>query len=403
MNLVLFDDPAIRAALLPITYTRSISDIRIGIMTIEEKWSTALNTKVNKLTEDYLQPLYQEDIKENSLYINASVCPTAELLEHIKKLKIGEGLIYQDLLVAVYSQKPILTPEEISKDINFQTIDLSETPIIIQNPWDIFLSTRRGIIEDFPIVTEGRESASLDDPHTVVYGKENVFIEEGASVRCAVINAETGPVYISKGARIHEGAIVRGTCFIGEGAHINMGAKIHEDCSFGPYCKIGGETGNAVMLGYSNKGHDGYLGNSVIGEWCNLGADTNTSNLKNNYGNVSIWSYVQEDLVSTGQMFCGLIMGDHSKAGINTMFNTGTVVGVAANIFGGGFPDKFIPSFSWENVNHSQQTALPEKIFDTAQKVMARRGKTLTETQQKILTEVYKRSEKYRKWDWGLD
>ena len=268
----------------------------------------------------------------------------------------------------------------------------------IERPWDIFRHNARQIRFDFDMLTAGRQSAPITDPHTRVYGND-IFVEEGAQVRAAIISTENGPVYWGKNSVVHEGAIIRGALALCEGAHINMGAKLRGDSTIGPYSKVGGEVSNSVVLGYSNKAHDGFMGNSVIGEWCNLGADTNTSNLKNNYSPVRAYSYQEKDMIDTGQQFCGLIMGDHSKAGINTMFNTGTVVGVSANVYGGGFPDKFIPSFAWGGAQEGFMTFRFDKAEAVARAVMARREVAYTEADHAILQTIYRETVLNRYWE----
>ncbi len=230
----------------------------------------------------------------------------------------------------------------------------------------------------------------------MVYAPENIFIEEGVYIRAAILNAENGPIYLGKNSIVQEGAIIRGAFAMGEGSHVNMGAKMRGDISLGPYCKVGGEVSNSVVFGYSNKAHDGFLGNSVLGEWCNLGADTNTSNLKNNYDSPKLWNHAYNDFEKTGIQFCGLMMGDHSKAGINTMFNTGTVVDVSTNIFGSGFPSNYIPSFAWGGGEQYEEYELP-KALETAERVMARRNVPFTPMDKEILSHIFELSAYRRK------
>ena len=263
----------------------------------------------------------------------------------------------------------------------------------INHPWDIFTHNHNEIVKDFEIVKATKEESKIDETNTVI-GKQ-LFVEKGAKVSCAIINTLEGPVFIGKNAQIQEGTLIRGSLALCENAVLKMGAKIYGGTTIGPYSKVGGEVGNSVIQGYSNKGHDGYLGNSVLGEWCNLGADTNTSNLKNNYGDVKAWSYKEKESVNTGLRFCGLIMGDHSKSGINTMFNTGTVVCVSANVFGGGFPQKFIPSFSWGGAD-GFETFKVEKSFDVAEKVMARREIKFTKEDKELLTSIFDLTSEFR-------
>ncbi|EIM78671.1 transferase hexapeptide repeat containing protein [Nitritalea halalkaliphila LW7] len=248
------------------------------------------------------------------------------------------------------------------------------------------------------MLTAGQESAPLLDPHTKVYAPENIFIAPGARVHAAVLNASTGPIYIGKDAEVQEGALIRGPFSMGEGSVVNMGAKVRGDTSLGPHCKIGGEVSNAVFFGYSNKGHDGFLGNAVIGEWCNLGADTNNSNLKNNYAPVKVWDYSKGRFTQTGLQFCGLLMGDHAKCGINTMFNTGTVVGVGANVFGAGFPRNFVPDFSWGGAA-GLSTFTFSKFEETASVVMKRRGLDFDAVEKNILVHVFQLTAAYRIWE----
>lgn len=393
MNIILFDDPQIRKSLLPLTYTRPVSEIRIGILTITEKWKRHLNADTSFQTEEYLSQKYPKQLTESNLFINGALCPNEKLLQAIGKLQSNEGLVRDGLLLA--ASLPDLDLANLTK---LKTIEYTQEATIIDEPWKIFKYNGSQIENDFKLVTKGRTSANITDLHTIVYGKENIFIEEGTSIKAAIINAENGPVYIGKNSHIHEGAIIKGPFAMCEGAHINMGAKIKGDSTVGPFSKVGGEVSNSVILGYSNKGHDGFIGNSVIGQWCNLGADTNTSNLKNNYDSVKLWSYEKDGFKNTGEQFCGLIMGDHSKCGINTMFNTGTVVGVSANIFGSGFPRNFIPSFSWGGAS-GFTTFQKNKADEVAERVMARRNIEYSEIEKSILKHVFESSAVYRIWD----
>ncbi|HNP19481.1 MAG TPA: GlmU family protein [Fulvivirga sp.] len=390
MNIILFDDPTVRRSLLPLTYTRPVASIRIGILTIAEKWAKHLGEQTSFLTEDYLSKKYPLLPADASFYINGALCPDEKLLAAISKLSLGEALFRNDqLLVAHHKELNLNSTEGLKK------IEYPNEVSLIDQVWKIFKLNAAQIKADFKLVTKGRTSASITDLHTVVYGKENIFIEEGASIKAAIINAENGPVYIGKNAQVHEGAIIKGSFALCEGAHVNMGAKIKGDSTVGPFSKVGGEISNSVIFGYSNKGHDGFLGNSVIGEWCNLGADTNTSNLKNNYDNVKIWNYAKGGFKDTGEQFCGLIMGDHSKSGINTMFNTGTVVGVSANVFGAGFPRTFIPSFSWGGAG-GLTTFIIKKADEVASRVMARRNMEYNEDEAAIMHHVFELTSSYR-------
>jgi UDP-N-acetylglucosamine diphosphorylase/glucosamine-1-phosphate N-acetyltransferase len=329
--------------LLPLTYTRPIADLRIGILTISEKWTYRLNVEAGFLTEPYLQTKFKGEFGSDNLIINGGCLPNDELVEAIRSLNLGEALVKNDKFIAARTSK---TQFGVSDLGDFESITFNGEYKEVEYPWHIFSWNGDEIRADFKILTSGRKS-QIPDPTNRIAGKENVFIEEGAVVKFATINADRGPVYIGKDAEIMENCVIRGPFAMLPGSVLKMGAKVYGPTTLGPVCKVGGEINNSVFQANSNKAHDGFLGNSVIGEWCNLGADTNNSNLKNNYAEVRIWNYNTENFKKTGLQFCGLIMGDHSKCGINTMFNTGTVVGVSANIFGAGFPRNFIPSFSW--------------------------------------------------------
>jgi UDP-N-acetylglucosamine diphosphorylase/glucosamine-1-phosphate N-acetyltransferase len=402
MNIILFDQPEIRVSLLPFTFTRPVAGIRVGILTISEKWSLYLNSSVSYLTQDYLQDKFPCHVSGHNLFVNGAVCPDAGLIEAIKKLPIGAVLTQGNMVLAAHCDKfhteKIMTEGDFSLD-GVVAYDADIT--VVQNVWEIFKFNAAQIKSDFGMLTRGRKSAAIDDPHTILYGKENIFVEEGAKVKAAILNAEDGPIYLGKNSQVMEGSIIKGAFALCEGAVVNMGAKMRGDTTVGPYSKVGGEVSNSVIFAHSNKGHDGFLGNSVLGEWCNLGADTNNSNLKNNYANVKLWHYGKESFKDTGLQFCGLIMGDHSKSGINTMFNTGTVVGVCANIFGAGFPRNFVPSFAWGGA-HGFDTFRLKDALDVAEKVLARRGKAMDDVERNILMRVYEDSQKYRVWENNL-
>jgi UDP-N-acetylglucosamine diphosphorylase/glucosamine-1-phosphate N-acetyltransferase len=393
MNIILFDDPVIRVDLLPLTFTRPVASIRIGILTIAEKWGNDLGSKPSFFTEEYLSKKYGIQLTADNYWINGAVCPDAKLVDSIRSLKTGEGLVKDSRLIALRSPET-----EIPELIKGPVKEYSENLTIIDQVWKIFQLNGAQIREDFKRLTRNRESAGIHDKHTRTYSDENIFVEEGAHIKAALLNAENGPIYIGKNSQIHEGALIRGPFALCEGSHVNMGAKVRGDTTVGPFSKIGGEVSNTVIFGYSNKAHDGFLGNSVIGEWCNLGADSNTSNLKNNFENIKIWNYTKVGFKDTGLMFCGLILGDHSKCGINMMFNTGTVVGVSANIFGGGYPRTFIPSFAWGGAAGFTTFQL-NKALDTAVKAMDRRGVLLGETDREILKHIFEQSSKFRVWE----
>ncbi|MFT6871299.1 MAG: UDP-N-acetylglucosamine diphosphorylase/glucosamine-1-phosphate N-acetyltransferase [Roseivirga sp.] len=382
MDITLFDPAETRRSLLPFTFTRPIADIRIGILKISEKWEQH-GFNIGFATEDYLSAKFKSN--NSGIRVNGGLCPDSSLVGAIKSLKEGQKLISGEQELASNGEGK----EEITYHESFR---------LISNPWDIFQFNKEQIISDYALITDGRASAMITDPHTVVYGVENIFIEEGASIRAAILNAEDGPIYIGKNAQIHEGAIIKGAFALCEGSHVNMGAKIKGDSTIGPYSKVGGEISNSVIFGYSNKGHDGFLGNSVIGEWCNLGADTNTSNLKNNYTAVKLWNYNTGRFANTGLQFCGLMMGDHAKCGINTMFNTGTVVGVGANVFGSGYPRNFVPSFAWGGASGLTTFQL-SKFYEVAEAVMKRRGVELDDSEREMLHTIFEDTSAYRVWE----
>jgi UDP-N-acetylglucosamine diphosphorylase/glucosamine-1-phosphate N-acetyltransferase len=399
MTILLFDDPAIRPRLLPFTFTRPVAALRCGILTIAEKWQLRLGSEqVGYLTETYLQAKFPAGPTQGpALVINGAVCPDDLLAQQVQTLQPGEALFDEEMLIAAHLSDASQVAELIQDGFQ-KTSDVVEPVTVIREVWHLFLRNGAEIRRDFDLLTKGRQSQPVGDAHTIVYAPENIFIEEGVKIRAAILNAEDGPIYLGKNSQVHEGAIIKGPLALCEGSHINAGAKMRGDNTVGPFSKVGGEVGNSILLGFSNKGHDGYLGNSVIGEWCNLGADTNTSNLKNNYAPVKIWSHSAGRFVNTGQQFCGLMMGDHSKCGINTMFNTGTVVGVGANIFGAGFPRTFIPSFSWGGAAGFETFRLP-KVAEVAERVMARRHLAYDETEQEIMRHVYDATAKDRVWE----
>ncbi len=398
MNLIFFDDNQ-RDHLLPLVYTRPASEIRIGILTIREKWEKRLQTKTTSwLTVDYLSKKFPAHVEQKQLLINGRCLPSQELTAAIASLQEGEAIVVEDVLVAA-----LLNEEKVNQlqtvdqldELEVETFDFEGTVRFVNYTFDIFKENKTELVLDFELVTEGRESAEIDSSNTIIGDKSQLFLEEGASILASIINVTEGPVYLAKNASISEGCMVKGGLSLGESAQLKMGAKIYGASTFGLHCKVGGEVNNSVIFGYSNKGHDGFLGNSVLGEWCNLGADTNTSNLKNNYGEVSVYNYSEEKMVPTGSQFCGLVMGDHSKSGINTMFNTGTVAGVSANVFGGGFPAKMIPSFSWGGEAGFEEFRL-EKAFEVADRMMSRRGIEFDEIEKEVLTAVFNATQHHR-------
>ena len=396
MHILLFDDPAIRPHLLPLTFTRPVAALRCGILTLAEKWQRRLGAPtVGYLTQPYLQakfPVCADGLVTGpALVINGAVCPDELLVRQVQALAPGQGLYCDDTLVAAHLADASQVAELVQDGLREQ-VEVAEPVTMITRPWHLFLRNGVEIRRDFALITQGRTSQPVNDAPTIVYGADNIFIEPGVKIRAAILTAEDGPIYLGRNSQVHEGAIIRGPLALGEGSHVNTGARLRGDNTIGPYCRVGGEVANSILLGYSNKGHDGYLGNSVVGEWCNLGADTNTSNLKNNYAPVRVWSHAAHRFVDTGQTFCGLLMGDHSKCGINTMFNTGTVVGVGANIFGAGFPRQFVPSFSWGGAAGFETFKLP-KFAEVAERVMSRRGLSYDAVEQDVMQEVFKQTQ----------
>ena len=405
MQYVLFDD-ASRSDFLPLTFTRPISHLRVGIDTLVEKWNRFLGTQPGIFTYDYLAPWFNSYQPGEAVFINARLLPYHKNYLHLLKEIGPEEYLSTDageVLFARLSTERLNAGQLISLDLMHELglkghqVLAADHPMI-RSVTDIYRMNRTCLEADFEAITNGRKSEGVKDPHSVVYGADNLFVEPGAKIKGAMINAEDGPIYIGKSAEIQMGALIHNAHAICEHAVVGMGAKLRGDSTIGPWCKVGGEVGNSVMTGFSNKGHDGYMGNSVLGEWCNLGADTNTSNLKNNYANVRLWHYETQRFKDTGLMFCGLIMGDHSKCGINTMFNTGTVVGVSANIFGPGYPRNFIPSFSWGGAA-GFMTYKTRKAYEVAEIVMGRRNKSFTEADKAILDKVFELSAPYRRWD----
>lgn len=390
MNYILFDG-TVRNALLPFTFTRPVADIRIGILTIREKWETYLGSTTTTVTEEYLQDKFPMVEMEENVMINASFLPNAVLSEMVSNLEVNQAIFKGDEVIAFFTQE---SQEEVDFD-TYEILEFNDDVLTVENTWDIFQKNDAAIREDFELLTEDRTSQPIPKSVNVI-SPENIFIEEGAKLEFVTLNASTGPIYIGKNSEIMEGSVIRGPFALCEGAQVKLATKVYGATTVGPHSRIGGEVNNSVLFGYSNKGHDGFLGNSVLGEWCNIGADSNNSNLKNNYEEVKLWSYESENFAKTGLQFCGLMMGDHSKCGINTMFNTGTVVGISANIFGSGFPRNFVPSFSWGGAS-GFTTYVTKKAFETTKIVMSRRNIEFDEKEQKILEHVFEETRKWRK------
>lgn len=390
MNVILFDQEQSWKNLLPLTYTRPISEIRIGILTIKQKWDLELNTTCSYFTKSFLTKKFPIKEKADSLFINGSLCPTPSLTEALKKLKPEQALIKNNELLALVGEA-----KNLKAFNDFEKIEYKSDILTVTNVWDIFQKNGEALRSDFELLTKNKKSQPISNTVTIIGNKELVFLEAGAKAEACIFNTSSGPIYLAKDAEVMEGSVVRGPFSLGEHSALKLSTKIYGPTTIGPHCKVGGEVNNSVIFGYTNKAHDGFLGNSVIGEWCNLGADTNNSNLKNNYGNVKLFNYLQNKMVDSGLQFCGLIMGDHSKSGINTMFNTGTVVGVGANIFGGSFPATHIPSFCWGG-SEGFETYRLDKLFETAEKVFERRNLKLDLTEKEILSAIFEKTKQYR-------
>lgn len=398
-NIILFDDDS-RDNLLPLTYTKPSCELRCGILTIREKWEIYLNSKASFITQDYLMEKYPINVSDDNWIINGTLLPNPGLVKLILGLGHNEAILSDGELLAArldFAQFELLNSDQPIEEISGLELKKGEAYTKINTLQDFFLLNAEEIYADYNLITKHRTSQAISNTVTIL-GNGGVFLEEGATVECAILNTKNGPIYIGKDAEVMEGSVIRGPFGMNANSVLKMGAKVYGGSSLGPYCKVGGEINNVVFNGYSAKAHDGFLGNSVIGEWCNIGADSNNSNLKNNYAMVKLWNYVERKFVSTELQFCGLIMGDHSKCGINTMFNTGTVVGVNCNVFGTGFPRNFLPSYAWGGPQGYSTYAF-NKAMDTAEKVMLRRGISLTEVDKAILQEVFQISSEFRAWE----
>ncbi|HAD14271.1 MAG TPA: glucose-1-phosphate thymidylyltransferase [Saprospirales bacterium] len=399
-NIILFDSDA-RDHLLPLTATRPMGELRLGILTLREKWERRLKGTVSYITQEYLQEKFPIQIEEENLIINGGVLPTPQLCERIEALGLNEALLRNGELIAARlneAQFELLLGEEEVNELQGQELESSIPLLEITNLWQLTKLNEQALIEDFALITAGRHTAPVSHTNRIIGPMENLFLEDGIEMEYCTINVRTGPVYIGKGVEVMEGGMFRGPIAIGEHSIMKMGVRIYGPCTFGPGCRVGGEVTRSIFMANANKAHDGYLGDSVLGEWCNLGADTNNSNLKNNYTEVKLWDYATERFEKSGQQFVGLFMGDHSKCAINTMFNTGTVVGVFANIYGAGFPRNFIPDFSWGGPDGYRTYKFLEAC-ETAALVMGRRKQEFTETEKAILYHLYDQTARFRSWD----
>lgn len=381
---IIFSDAHFWENFLPLTFTKPVAEMRCGILTFSERWQKLLNiSEVSYITEDYLQDKFKTYEKKEGLLLVPNFLPSENVLKQIKNLQKGEALVFKNEVLAARLDMSNFSLNQIEK-----MTDIHEDLLFFEKPTDLFSYNDKAIDFDFKILTEGKTSQKLSETNGFLGNKEDLFIEEGAQIEFATLNTKTGKIYIGKNAEVMEGSLLRGPIALCEGSKFNMGSKVYGATTVGPHSKVGGEVNNIVIFGFSNKGHEGFVGNSVIGEWCNIGADTNSSNLKNNYAEVKLWSYKTKRFENTGLQFCGLIMGDHSKTAINTQLNTGTVIGVGANIFKSGFPPNLIEHFSWGGMKGDEKFKL-EKAYEVAEKAMARRKIPLSEDDKAILKNIY--------------
>lgn len=394
MAIILFDDKA-HQTLLPLTFTRPVADLRIGILTIAEKWGKHLKSDYSYHTQPYLTSKFHIKVGADNLFINGAICPDEQLLEAIDKLRTGQALMLGDKLIAIKLAESDASSFESDTKYD-DVINYGGSPVVLTYPEDIFKYNDIELRKDFQLLTRGRTSASISNT-SVIIGND-FFAEEGAIADCSTFNTTRGPIYLAANTEVWEGCHIRGGLALCDHSQIKMGAKIYGATTVGPYCRVGGEINNSVIWGYSSKGHEGYLGNSVLGEWCNIGADSNNSNLKNNYAEVKLWDYTTQRFRRTGMQFCGLIMADHAKCAINTMFNTGTIVGVSANVFGAGFPRNFVPDFSWGGA-HGFEVYTLKKMFETTEKVFERRDhRVFNDAEREILKTVFELTEEFRRF-----
>ncbi len=386
ISIVLFDEQQARQNLLPLTFTRPVCELRLGIFTIREKWELMMQTKAGILTQLYLSKKYPLQFTKESIFINGKICPDENLVDTIKGLTTGQVLYKGETIVAYYG-----SPSDLDDFKEFKKIEYQAELLKVDHLWEIFLKNAEAIKKDFVWMKANKKTKPLSNTVTVIGDKDLIFLEEGAVVQACILNTSGGPIYVGADSEIMEGSAIRGPFALCANSTVKLNSKIYGATTVGPHCKVAGELSNTVIFGYSNKAHDGFLGNSVIGEWCNLGADTNNSNLKNNYGNVKLFNYDQNKQEDTGLQFCGLIMADHSKSGINTMFNTGTVVGVGSNIFGAGFPPTHVPSFSWGGSDGFETYDL-RKLIETQEKVFERRGLIFDQTEKDVLRSVFEQT-----------
>ncbi|PPL02452.1 putative sugar nucleotidyl transferase [Parapedobacter indicus] len=394
MHIVLFDKADWRMGLYPLSLTRPVSDLRVGILTIAEKWGKWLDASYSFLTEDYLAEKYPlGDLSGDVWVIRGNCCPNSRLFDAIMALQVGQMLMSGAEFIAFRGEAESLFPWHPSVVQKYSPVAYEHSVVMINHPEDLFLNNGQQIGVDFDLLTRGRSSASLSSSNRFL--GEQIFAEEGAQAEFATFNSTKGPIYLGKNSEVWEGSHIRGAFALGDHSQVKMGAKIYSNVTVGPYSRVGGELNTCVIWGRSAKGHDGYLGSAVMGEWCNWGADTNNSNLKNNYKSIRLYDYRNSGYRDSGLQFCGAIMADHVRCAVNTTFNTGTVVGVGANVFGAGMPPTYVPDFSWAGPDGFSTYRL-DKFFETASLVYERRNLEFNETERKLLTAVFELTRKHR-------
>lgn len=402
MTIVLFDSEKRHDDLLPLSFTRPIAEFRVGILSIKEKWEWHSRCRCLTLAVDYLRLKFPLSPVEEAVFVAGWILPDKAFINAVKGLNAGHALSIGDELVAYRGTLAEFNTIQDAGTIPENTADYDGEVDMLTYVYDVFRLCHKGISEDYPLLTAGRKSQPLSPTNTVVGdyllpdGQPAIFLEEGASVEGAIINVKNGPVFIAREGEVMEGACLRGPLSLGSHSKINMGAKIYGATAIGPWCKIGGEVNNSVFFGFSNKAHDGFVGNAVIGEWCNIGAGTNASNLKNDYSKIRLWNYARHTFMRTDLQFCGLIMGDHSKIGVNCMLNTATVMGVGVNLHGAGFPRPFIPSFLEGAPGTGFKDVPLKRFYDIAERVMSRRNAPITDADRVIFERVYEVASKFK-------
>ena len=383
MKIVFVDQDPDWKNLSPLTYTKPIAKLRLGILTIQEKWEKNLNRKTHGyISEPLLEEAFQNPPSSDlKLFVNASYLPSPNLVLEINQLNNNE-LIHDNTswiafigveITAIENTKPILSKNDNSK---------------INRPWDLIHYNAQEICQDFMLITKGRTSSVIEDPHTITYSPENIFIEKGATIKAAILNAEKGPIYIGANATIHEGSIIKGPFSLGEESHVVMGSKIREGCSIGTKATAGGELKNSIIGDFSNKGHEGYLGNSILGNWCNLGALTNVSNLKNTYSTIKVWDRNETAFIDSGTNKLGCVIGDYTHTGISTTLNTGTILEPFCQLYGPGLHPKFIPAFSWGEKDKYKSYKL-DKALEVANILHELKKEVFTENEKDILKALH--------------